>query len=200
MTGGDGLSSVFAWVWDEFARATDDPKHPFRLPVISTASPSLGSDARIVVLRRADVSSRSLEFYTDLRSKKIVELMADPRVFWVFWDPVHQIQLRIRSQARIHSDDPLADDRWRTCPLGSRVIFLTEWASGTSIERSQEQSPPPWPGRTISAEESERGRPHFAVVRCAVDYVDFYEIAAEGQRRARFDWGADHWRNGWMSP
>jgi pyridoxine/pyridoxamine 5'-phosphate oxidase len=200
MTGGASLQSIFAWVWNELSRATCEPKHPFRFPVISTTSTSHGSNARIVVLRRAEELTHSLEFYTDLRSEKIGELKSDPRITWVFWDPSIQVQLRIRSKVSIHSDDPLANDRWRTCPISSRVIFLTDWASGTSTGDEDSQPPPWWPGRMITGEESERGRPHFAVVRCALDYVDFYEIAAEGQRRARFQSINDRWSSGWMSP
>ena len=200
MTGGADLSSIFGWVWGELARGVTEPKHPFRFPVVSTSSNEFGANSRIVVLRRAELETHSLEFYTDLRSDKIAELREDPRLQWVFWDPVHQIQLRLRSTVTIHSKDALADDRWSHCSIGSRVIFLTEWASGTAIEGRGDEPPPLWPGRIISQAESERGRPCFAVVRCVLNYVDFYEIAAEGQRRAWFEVANEHWTQGWMSP
>src|SRR5262245_57476455 len=98
------LATLREEIWRRLAAAPANPAAPFRLPSLATVRAGF-STTRIVVLRRVNEAVRELEFHTDIRSPKIRDLRACPRVEWLFHDPAARVQVRAVARAAIHFQD-----------------------------------------------------------------------------------------------
>ncbi|HEX5697633.1 MAG TPA: pyridoxamine 5'-phosphate oxidase family protein, partial [Rhodoferax sp.] len=99
-------------IWVELQRATQDRHHEWRTPVLAT----LGSDgtpqARSVVLRHANAQPARLTFYTDERSPKVTEIVANPCVSLVFWSKRLSWQLRVRADMAVQTSGAEVVSAW----------------------------------------------------------------------------------------
>ena len=111
-------------IWNELQLAPQ-PGHLWRLPVFGSSG-----HLRTVVLREVDVASRTLEFYTDVRSPKIQQLTTDNQCCWLIYDHTHKVQIRLDGSASIHTQDEIADQAWISCPDASRAAWLTPLPPG----------------------------------------------------------------------
>ena len=93
---------------------------------VSTVDSAKAPSSRLVLLKTVD--ARGFVFYTNLRSAKAVDLLADPRCSLLFpWHPLER-QVRIDGTAAPVSDAE-ADAYFATRPRGSQ---LGAWASPQS--------------------------------------------------------------------
>lgn len=198
LTGGETLTSIFEWIWNELEASVSEGGHPFRLPVVATVTPDGGPAARIVVLRRVESDTGVLEFHTDSRSAKIEDLRHGDELTWVVWEPSRQVQVRLQSKASIHLADSVVDSRWSVCPIQNQRNYLRRLSPGSLLSDPQELSLL----ATDAEERQTRGseRSHFAVVRATVDHIDFYEINEALQRRAWFVRSVAGWSMSWRLP
>ncbi len=192
------LSKIFAML----TRGVADRKSPLHTPTIATVGADGSPQARIVVFRKFLHEERKLIFHTDLRSPKIEEIRADPRISWLFYHPGEKLQFRIAGEATIHDDenDALKLKQWqatwafgRRCYMGEAPsLIVAEATSGMSAELEN---------REPTIEESEVGFPNFAVVSTQIISIDCLELHAKGHRRSLFKW----YENGepemnWLTP
>lgn len=166
-------------IWNELQRATVDRHHEWRTPVLATASPQGGPQARTVVLRGADASTSQLVFFTDSRSAKVNELQTTAAAVLVFWSKRLNWQLRVSVQAKVHTEGALVESAWaRVSQSAAAGDYLAAQAPGSALHP------------TAAAEE---GLHHLAVVTAQVEQVDWLELAREGHRRARLVGSTVHW-------
>ena len=90
---------------------------------LATTTPDGHPSARIVLLK--DFDPRGFVFFTDYRSRKGMELEANPRAALVFWWGELERQIRITGGVALASHEE-SDHYFKTRPLGSR---LGAWAS-----------------------------------------------------------------------
>jgi pyridoxamine 5'-phosphate oxidase len=135
---------------------------------LATATPDGQPSARIVLLRGLD--QRGLVFFTDYRSRKSRDLLANPRAALVFhWHPLER-QVRVAGAvSRVSTEE--SEAYFRTRPRGSQ---LGAWGSEQSapvpdraaIERAVDLAdrrfaggevpcPPHWGGFRVRPEEFE---------------------------------------------
>ena len=170
----------------------------FRTMTVATCT-NRGADARTVVLRQVDAVHKYVWFHTDARSEKVLQLEAFPTATLLFWDTKRQIQLRLMAETRLHTDDYIADEQWKTLPVSSRKSYLSEKTPGNEL-------PNPYPGfpeqlgeNLPSQEESEIGRKNFAVIECRVLEMEYLHLSRNGQIRARFQYEPES-RMAWLAP
>lgn len=72
------LTDIDASAWAELETAAADPQSGFRYVSLCSVDTEAKPQARMVVLRAADKSARCLEFHTDTRSSKWLELSVNP--------------------------------------------------------------------------------------------------------------------------
>ena len=166
-------------IWTELQRATVDRHHEWRSPVLATTGLDGLPQARTVVLRSADASTSQLVFFTDSRSPKAAELLAQPATTFVFWSKRLNWQLRVRAQAQVHGTGPLVESAWdRVSQSPAAGDYLAHAAPGAAMGSS-----------TSSVHQTH----HLAVVVARIDSMDWLELAREGHRRARLDNGLLTW-------
>lgn len=177
------------------ARKTDG----FKTLTVATVTLDGRPDARTVVLRQADERQKMVYFHTDRRAAKVSQLQRSEAATLLFWDEHRQIQLRLRATVSLHTDDALADEHWQKLWVGGRKTYLSEQQPGS-------EQPDPYPGfpphlgeELPTPEESEAGRPNFAVVACSVSAVEYLHLSRAGQQRALFQYVPDE-RYVWLAP
>jgi pyridoxamine 5'-phosphate oxidase len=167
----DPIAQFSRWFAEALAAEVEEPN----AMVLATATPDGVPSARVVLLKGFD--ERGLVFFTDYRSRKGVELEANPRAALVFrWSELER-QVRITGgTARTGPEE--SESYYRSRPLGSR---LGAWVSHQSqpissralLERGLAEMerrfadrdvplPPYWGGYRVSPEAIEfwQGRPN----------------------------------------
>lgn len=185
---GSALSGLHDFVWSVMAAGVRESGHPWSYGSVSTVAKrvdgSFSPRSRIVILRGVDPTSRSLDFYTDVRSAKVDEIFAASSVSWLFYDVESKIQLRLEGTAEV-VQGAIADAAWSATPLASRAAYLSITRPGN---RASSETPPDVSDRSTSLEDSERGRLSFRVVRTTVQRIDWLYLRGAGHVRAEIEY------------
>jgi pyridoxamine 5'-phosphate oxidase len=193
----DTLEAVLEQSWGLLAQGLLDRHSPFRQGVLATYSDS-GPQARYVVLRHVDEANRCIGFHSDYRADKIAEIQKFASVSWCFFGDKQQ--LRVSGAAIIHSGDAIADAAWQATPNLSRRCYLAQLAPGAVSDIAASGLSPELEQRQPSTLESMQGFAQFAVIRVSIERIEWLHLAANGHRRARFDWLNSTWQGNWLIP
>jgi hypothetical protein len=174
----DDLAEIEAALWRELGAAVRGKEHPWRTAVLATSDGS-GADARTVVLREFDPRERALRFFADARSPKVRQLQAYPQGMLVLWSAELGWQLRLSVHIDVETEGLGVSSRWARLKMTPAAQdYLSPLPPGSPVDR-------PTPVRGT--------REHFAVLVARVMALDWLELSAEGQRRARFDERGRRW-------
>ena len=167
----DPLKQLLAWLDEAQHAGVIEPN----AMTLATSTPEGRPSARIVLLKGAD--ARGLVFFTDSRSRKGLELAANPEAALVFWWAELERQVRVCGSAETIPSDQ-SDAYFRSRPEGSRLSawvshqsqvvehrgqLETQWADAASRYASGDIPRPPWWGglRVMPSEyEFWQGRPN----------------------------------------
>jgi pyridoxamine 5'-phosphate oxidase len=184
---------------------TDDPIIRFRemlaqaeelgiqLPnaaAFATAGKDLQPTVRMLLLKEVD--DRGFLFYTNMQSRKAVQISENPRASICFWWP--QLGQQVRVEGRLESvSDAQADAYFSTRPRGSQIAA---WASNQSSEISSR-------AELLSAvaaltkkynEQPVPRPPHWSGYRLAPERIEFW---MEQPDRLHERWVYTRERDGW---
>jgi len=182
--------------WRMLEAGARSAKRAFHTPVLATVDAEGAPQARTVVLREADASTRVLRANTDQRSPKAAQLRHDSRVQMLFYDPDAKVQVRVTATAELLSDGPHKDAAWETSALGSRVCYLATEAPGSTQAAPTSGLPDHADrGQRVAADLLEVGRENFSVMRFHVEQLDWLYLDSKGHRRAQFNYrtGTRYW-------
>ena len=185
------LGVVLDEIWTLLEEGVTDRRHGFHTPVAATMRDSGGAALRTVVLRHVDRDSRCLHFHTDIRSKKVKDLKADPRISFLFYDRGAQTQVRVDAVATVSHKNEVAAAAWSKLTLDSRREYMAAEHPGEPSAWPTSGLPPELQDRDPTLEESEKGYQEFAVVSASFSNLEWLYVCHEGHRRARFDWTAE---------
>lgn len=172
------LRAIEASIWNELLRCTTERHHAWRRCVLATVDGDR-ADARIIVLRECSRTERTLTFFTDERSPKVHQILANPHGTLVLWSEALSWQLRLAVRLELVANGLAVSSRWAR-------LKLTPGA--------QDYLSPLPPGTAVAQPLPERGtREYFAVITATIDTMDWLELRAEGHRRAGFDGHGARW-------
>ena len=165
-------------VWQELTRAPHDRHHDWRTPILATQGiDQSGPQARTVVLRHADAPLWTLRVYTDARSAKCSELVAQPLAQLTFWSKRLHWQLSVSALATVDFEGEQVDAAWahvRQSP--ARADYLSALPPG-HIQTSREPV-------AEGAKDALHGH-HLAILSFKVSSMDWLALGQDGHRRAR---------------
>ncbi len=168
--GGDDLRQR---IWQELQRAAVDRHHEWRTPVLATVGADGLPQARTVVLREVRRPQAQLLIYTDARSPKAAELLAQPLATVLCWSTRLNWQLRLQLRFQVLQGDTEANAAWeRVRQSTSANDYLAARAPGSPM---------------AGAHEALLETPQIAVLRGDVLAMDWLELGRAGHRRARLD-------------
>lgn len=181
------LSQIEADLWRELALATQQRDHAWRRCVVATAGLD-GPEARTMVLRECDPPGRWLALYTDARSPKLKQVVADPRAQIVCWSPVLKWQLRLRCRLQLETEGLAVSTRWARVRFSPGAQdYLSHLPPGAVLE-------PATPHAQGKPHPDAIEHHHFAVLIAHVQAIDWLELHEAGHRRAVFDGNTSAWR------
>ncbi len=187
MTPETSLATLEADCWQQLTAAPDNGESPFKTMTLASCTQT-GADIRMVVLRQADANQKRVWFHTDARAGKVIQLVRNPGAMLLFWDSQQQVQLRLRVETQLHTDDFVADAHWQNLWVGGRKPYLAEKQPGSEQPEPYPGFPPHFGDDLPSEAESEVGRPNFAVIECQILQLDYLRLGRSGQTRARFQY------------
>lgn len=162
-------------VLDILTRAANEPKSPWRWPVLVTRGEAFPG-ARMLVVRAFDRAARTLELHTDGRSAKCAELRRDPACALVFFDKGSMVQLRVDGRARVLS--------------GTAAQAAFARAPDGSLDDYRGRAPGDDPASPQSA-ESDDARANFAAIEIGIERADLLAISRRGHGRRFVDFTAE---------
>jgi hypothetical protein len=169
---------LVARLWQELTRAPHDRHHEWRTPVLATQGINhCGPQARTVVLRHADATLWTLRTYTDARSPKCSELVAQPLAQLTFWSKRLNWQLRVSAQVTVEIEGERVNAAWEGVRQSHAAAdYLSALPPGdvqSSIKAPKENT-----------SDSLRGH-HLAILNFKVSSMDWLALSKDGHRRAR---------------
>jgi len=193
--GSNDLDVVLRHVWDTLEQAVRNRTHPMHTPILASVRDG-GAEARVVVLRAQDAATGRLRIHTDYRSSKVSDIETAPSVTVLGFDAAAKLQIRIRGEARVHTNDALVQDAWdRSRPFSLHCYHQVE-PPGVPV------AVPPRAVRPEQGRERERGRENFAAIVIDAREIEWLYLDAAGHRRAIFRRSAVHetWQGQWVAP
>lgn len=107
-------------------RAHDEESHDATAATLATANDAGRPSARIVLIK--DIDAAGVTFYTNLKSRKALELQANPHAaLCIYWPTLHK-QIRLEGEVE-NVTDREADAYFTSRPRGSQI---GAWASRQS--------------------------------------------------------------------
>jgi hypothetical protein len=193
----DDLPGSLDAAWRFLEGGVHERQSPAHHPLIATIGLDGAPRSRVMILRAVDPLARSLRVHTDIRSDKVAEIAADPRIAATIYDPAQKVQLRLAGRAEIHHWNDTAELAWQASQRMSRACYSIAPASGSEIGAAGAYTMPD--SANIDALAS--GYANFAAVVMTIESLEWLYLAFEGHRRARFTWDhAGALQSGWRVP
>lgn len=161
-------------VLDILTRAANEPKSPWRWPVLASRGEAFPG-VRILVVRAFEREARTLELHTDARSAKCAALRRDPACALLFFDKGSMVQLRVDGHAKVLTGEAAADAFTRA-PEGS----LNDYRG---LEPGDDPAAP-------ASDAADDARANFAAIRIRIERADLLAISREGHERRFIDFTA----------
>ena len=173
-------------IWNLLTNAVKDRSSEFRTPVFICGN-NKDLDGRVVVLRKADQDYNSIQYHSDIRSTKIEKIKNNPNCSILFYGKEEKIQLRLKTECKVHFNDEVTKESWEKTGHISRKCYLVTNGPGSESLTPTSGLDNKFDNFNFSKEESESGYKNFCVIRCKIKSIEWLYLAAKGHRRAMFD-------------
>ena len=193
------LNKVYLKIWDLLQAGLLDRDSEYHLPIFICGKDKV-FDGRTVVLRGIDNKNKILWFHTDIRSKKIEILKANPSGSFLFYDKEKKIQLRIFGNTIINHQNDVTKKSWQKTVHMSRQCYMGNKNPGSITNIPTSGLSEDIDNFKYSIEESEIGYQNFCVIQTFITSIDWLYLAAKGHRRARFNLKNESVEKKWIIP
>lgn len=177
------IEEVELAAWAELEAAAASPESCFRYVNLCSVDAENLPQARMVVLRRADVTKRMLEFQTDTRSAKWREFGAHPYATLLGYCSQTRLQLRLQGTVELHAPgSAVAETAWEMLPARTRATYAGG-PPGDELAFVTDEQP-----FVSELADGADGKEHFGVLAFRADTLDWFRLRRQGNRRAQFSY------------
>ena len=184
-------------IWSMLDNAIKDRSSPFRIPVFVCGNQD-NFDGRIVVLRKSDRSNNLIQYHSDIRSDKIIQLKVNKNASMLFYDKEEKIQVRLKVLCSVNHNNDITKESWLKTGHMSRKCYLVDNGPGSESEKPTSGLKPDLDNFEFTMEQSEAGYKNFTVIQCKIKSIEWLYLAAKGHRRAKFDLETN--KDTWLVP
>jgi pyridoxamine 5'-phosphate oxidase len=169
-------------IWQQLLRASVDKHHEWRSPVLVTNGladneKDAWPEARTVILRAVNFNKKELTFYTDSRSPKVAQLIANPKAVIVFWSKRLNWQLRLKVNIEVRTEGELVQKTWVIVKQSpSAGDYLSIKSPGELLNSSP-----------IALPQNSQKQAHFAMIIANVIDIDWLTLSRNGHQRVKID-------------
>lgn len=193
------LDDVLKSSWRILHEGVRNVRHPFYRPALTTMNGNK-PEVRTVILRGFSEKDRTLICHCDARTPKVVEILDNPNVSWLFYHPEKWIQLRLSGTASVHTHDKTAESQWEKVSLTSRINYCAEIPPGSPSEKPTSGLPDFLRDKVPKLLDHSEARKNFAAIVCRFDQMDWLLLKLTGNVRAKFYWEDNRIEASWVIP
>ena len=128
----NNLKKAEKLIWEFFQQGVKNKSSAFHYPTIAT-SREKSLNLRTVILRKVIREDHLIFFYTDHRSKKIVELKNNNQLLLHIYDKKNEIQIQAEGKAKIFNKVKLNQLTWNSLSNYAKQAYLTKKAPGKKL-------------------------------------------------------------------
>jgi len=194
------FESIFKEIKNLLYLGANNRKHSFHTPTFSNISMKMTLESRIVVLRKFDEEKLFLNFHTDFRSPKILDLKKNNNSSFLFYDHSIKIQLRIKTISSINNQNEIAKQSWDLTQLSSRKCYLTKKRPSSKTNIPEDGLPKHLQGIDPTKNESEGGYNNFAVIQNKIESIDWLYLSYSGHKRLSINFKNNIPEFSWLIP
>jgi pyridoxamine 5'-phosphate oxidase len=164
----NNLDLMHSFAWQCMQQGANSYKHAMHQFTISTAINNI-PEARTVILRKAIVANKLLQFNTDIRSPKVAILNTNNKAQALFYNHADRVQIRLTCAATINYNNEVTEQAWEIARLASKLNYSNSSPSGTLLnEPEQIDINNPNPSKELLA----KCKQNFAVIQLQVSKLD----------------------------
>lgn len=186
------MQEIYRHIWQCLTAGASPGQSPFTMWQLATNGADGVPQLRTIVLRAADEARNTLTFHTDMRSVKVAELRADPRLSMLAADLVKLQQIRLEGRAEICPDEAERSAIWNSARPHTLILYQAPLSPGTPLPHS--------PQATAVSTGRHDGYDNFCVVRVTLSKIDYLDISPAGHQRAVFTRSDNHWQGKRVAP
>lgn len=178
------LDTLFELAKQEWIRAKQDKKHPFRFFTLATVSSENLPKTRMVVLRNFDSQTFQFTIYTDARSGKVMDLKHQNNAQLFFYHSKKKLQLIVHGTLR-EQDTP-------------QTLFLSQ----PEVARKDYTSvlPPGTPFNNEEGPQYESDKNYFMRLVFQTTAIELLQLNSPHHLRALFTPQTEGWRKEFLVP
>ena len=119
-------------VWDLLAQGVVNKNSKFHTPTISTINGN-AINSRTIILRKVDNKKKKLFFYSDSRSRKVLNIKQNNNVTVHLYEPRFKLQVQLYGHADIENKTKKTKGIWNNLNNFSKKNYLSELSPGEKI-------------------------------------------------------------------
>tara|TARA_X000000950_G_C13676472_1_gene562129 strand:+ start:23 stop:607 length:585 start_codon:yes stop_codon:yes gene_type:complete len=119
-------------IWNLLAQGVVNKKSKFHTPTISTINGN-AINSRTIILRKVDNKTKMLFFYSDSRSRKVLNIKQNNNVTVHLYEPRFKLQVQLYGNANIENKTEKTKGIWNNLNNFSKKNYLSELSPGEKI-------------------------------------------------------------------
>ena len=120
-------------IWDLLAQGVVNKKSKFHTPTLSTVNGN-SINSRTIILRKVDNKTKMLFFYSDSRSRKVLNIIQNNNVTVHLYEPRFKLQVQLYGHAKIENNTEKTKNIWRSLNSFSKKNYLSALSPGEKID------------------------------------------------------------------
>ena len=181
----DNIDNIYETIWHLLDKGIRDINSPFHQAYLATHS-ELYPSIRTIVLRNVNSKDKIISFHTDIRSKKISEILSNNNISILFYDHGEKIQIKCSGRGIVNNKNENSNQSWaKTMPFSKKCYIVDEPPGSTSkIPTSgyKKEHEVELPGEEIL----NSGYENFTLVNMEILEIEWLYLYRYGHRRAKF--------------
>ena len=119
-------------IWDLLAQGVVNKKSKFHTPTLSTVDGNM-INSRTIILRKVDNKTKMLFFYSDSRSRKVLNIIQNNNVTVHLYEPRFKLQVQLYGHAKIENNSEKTKNIWSSLNSFSKKNYLSALSPGEKI-------------------------------------------------------------------
>ena len=119
-------------IWDLLAQGVVNKKSKFHTPTLSTVNGNM-INSRTIILRKVDNKTKMLFFYSDSRSRKVLNIIQNNNVTVHLYEPRFKLQVQLYGHAMIENNSEKTKNIWSSLNSFSKKNYLSALSPGEKI-------------------------------------------------------------------
>ena len=119
-------------IWDLLAQGAVNKKSKFHTPTLSTINGN-AINSRTIILRKVDNKTKMLFFYSDSRSRKVLNIIQNNNVTVHLYEPRFKLQVQLYGYANIENKTEKTKGIWNSLNNFSKKNYLSTISPGEKI-------------------------------------------------------------------